>query len=109
MRLAEFRFPQKTEQSIIIFSPALPVKKYFSRKECVRLKGGRASEAQSPRGKKGVSLFCHAKNSGSLNASAVLLRYGLFHAACPSFFGGRVVFSNIWVGSPQAQASGPMV
>ena len=56
-RLAEFRFPQKTEENQIIFLPALPVKKFFSRKECVRPKGGRASEAQAPRFKKGVSLF----------------------------------------------------
>ena len=33
--LAEFRFPQKTEERQIIFLPALPVKKFLSRKERV--------------------------------------------------------------------------
>jgi len=75
--LAEFRFPQKTEESAIIFSRACTGEKYFSRKESnspgdclikiftrqrtinhgVRPKGGRASGAQSPRFKKGVRLF----------------------------------------------------
>ncbi len=34
--LAEFRFPQKTEENQKFFLPALPVKKYFSRKECAQ-------------------------------------------------------------------------
>lgn len=35
--------------------------------------------------------------------------WGMIKPYAAPLMGGRVVFSNIWVGSPQAQASGPMV